>query len=438
MRSLFLFLLKTRVSPRLVVFLFVYAVLVASMEFISYRRANPYIGTVAEVFVASFAFASIAFGGLIIVKSDADFLLALPVSRVRLSLYFFVVQALGGIVVLSAILGAYTFLVGGPALLSLPLYVLTFNSWSVLATRLSTVKRWVIATVVSAWFLTSLVGFPFSPSSAVTGSPYGLVALTLVSAASLALAVRQLYMTEELVAMVPSLSFSGKYVTRLKFLGRGRLTVLSYYSQIASWTVRVPYFFLLFLSSAAAFLLYYSTRDLFPLIRDYLAFVVSVAILSGVSISGVNLLLGERLWVAFASTTRVKYLRAAMLSGLAFYFQLSLPFAVVDFLLGGLTYSAGLNLLLLGPPVYVVRNYAETYLSPQQVKDTFYRPERTLGSYLVPLIMGSLVFTISVLSIFFRIVTILSALVMTIIAVILLTRKSLEALADRMVTGGFS
>ena len=438
MRSLFLFLLKTRVSPRLVVFLFVYGVLIALMESISYRRASPYIGTVAEVFVASFAFASIAFGGLIIVKSDADFLLALPVSRVRLSLYFFVVQALGGIVILSVILGAYAFLVGGLALLSLPLYVLTFNSWSVLATRLPTVKRWVIASVTSAWFLTSLVGFPFSPGSAVTGSPYGLIVLAFVSVTSFALTVRQLYRTEELVAMAPSLTFSGRYVTRLKFLGKGMLTVLSYYSQIASWTVRVPYFSLLFLSSAAAFLLYYSTRDLFPLIRDYLAFVVSVAILSGVSISGVNLLLGERLWVAFASMTRVKYLRTALLSGLTFYFQLSLPFAVVDFILGGFTSRAGLDLLLLGPPVYIVRNYAETYLSPQQVKDSFYRPERTIGSYVVPLAFGSLVFVVSVLSILFVTPVILSSLVLTLIAVFLLRGKSLEALADKMTTEGFS
>ena len=438
MRSLFLFLLKTRVSPRLVVFLFVYALLVASMELLSYRGADPYIGTAAEVFVSSFAFASVAFGGLIIVKSDADFLLALPVSRVRLSLYFFLVQALGGIVVLAAILGVYTYLAGGLALVSLPLYVLTFNSWSVLATRLSTVKRWATASLLSAWFLTSLVGLPYSPGTAVTGSHYGLGVLAFVSATSLALAVRQLYRTEELVAMVPSLTFSGKYLTRIKFLGKGMLTVLSYYSQIASWTVRVPYLSLLFLSSGAAFLLYYSTRNTFPLIRDYLAFVVSVAILAGVSISGVNLLLGERLWVAFASTTRVKYLRTALLSGLTFYLQLALPFAVVDFILGGLTTRAGLDLLLLGPPVYIVRNYAETYLSPQQVKDSFYRPERTIGSYVVPLVFGSLVFVVSVLSILSVTPVVLSSLVLTLMAVLLLTGRSLEALADKMATEGFS
>ena len=438
MRTLFLFILKTRVSLRLIVFLLVYAVFSAFLEFLSFKKATPYVETAAEVFVSSFAFASIAFGGLIILKSDADILLTLPVNRVKLSIYLFLVQTLGGIVILAAILGVYAYLMGVPALASLPLYILTFNSWSVLATRLPIVRRWVVAFLTSAWFLASLEGFPFSPGSAIAGSFYGFVVLALVGITSLVMALIQLYRAEELIAMVPSLSFSGKYLTRLRFAGKGRLTILSYYSQIASWTVRMPYFSMLFLSSVAAFLLYYFTCDIFPLIRDYLAFVVSVAILGGVSISGVNLLLGERLWVAFASMTRTKYLRAAIVSGLAFYFQLATPFAVVDFLLGGFTTSAGLDLLLLGPPIYLIRNFAEIYTSPQQVKDSFYRPERTVGSYVIPLVMGSFVFIFSVLSVLFQPIVYLTSVILSIVVAVLLTRRNLEALADKMVTEGFS
>ncbi|HEX4920168.1 MAG TPA: hypothetical protein VFV92_05450, partial [Candidatus Bathyarchaeia archaeon] len=192
-----------------------------------------YYAVAASIF---FMTMSLLFGGLFILKSDRDYLLTLPLSRRDMSISLFIAQFVGSGI---TILFLYGFYVAGAGTLSNTLILVTnlallaciVTSLGVVSNLLETWKRVLIAIALSLWSLTSLLGFPFTPVSAFTGSLlYGSISMFILALIVVPVALRELAYIELGSLRTLLRTTSSEYKRTMSFAGKGPIrTIYSYH-----------------------------------------------------------------------------------------------------------------------------------------------------------------------------------------------------------------
>ena len=393
--SLLKFVIRTRFSRPFLIFI---AIMVAYSVAIS--RALPpagmtlIFGTYSTVIIALFLAMALATGGVMVLKSDRDYLFTLPLSTRDLSISIFTSQfiAFGVTVLLMFVYLAQGFT--SPLLLvDLAALALTFTSLGVIAPSLQTRARILLSVVLALWTLLALVNVPFTPGSAFNGDLYGgtatllILAAVTVTAAFRGLSRIELDMMKSMVRSTSSEikspnSYAGRSpigamysmnLSTMSLAGRMNMAGTSRYV-----SKRVKTQWVLAATSAAAgayFLLVLFLRDaitgrnagsvpaeiLVAIILSFLSFFLSQSAITN-----------ERMWLSLTSLPASTYFRHLIASRVLSLLLILAPFAVADAVLLGLGYSGALGALVIVvaviPGSYVLEVCWAAYIAPIQVK----------------------------------------------------------------------
>jgi hypothetical protein len=389
------FILRTRFSRPFLILLGIivlYAVIATSLTTPSdVATVLSYEGTAV---VAFFFAMSLATGGVMVMKSDRDYLFTLPLSPRDLSISIFFSQfiAYGASILFILIYLAPGF--SSPLLaVDVIALALTVTSLGIIATSLQTRMRLFLSVALACWTLLALENVPFTPASAFNGNLYaGTATLLLLTTATTTAAVRglsrvELDMMRNLIrtssadVKAPT-SFAGKSpigaiysmnIANLSIAGRMNMAGTSRYVSrrvrtqwvlAASSVAAVAYFvFALYAGDVQAA----SGTDTFPgavivaVILSFLGFFFSQSAITN-----------ERIWLSLTSLPPVTYFRHLIGSKLLSLMIILTPFAVADAVLAALGYPmelAGLVIVLtVIPASFVLQICFSAYMAPIQVK----------------------------------------------------------------------
>jgi hypothetical protein len=183
--SLLKFVLRTRFSRPFLIFIVVmvgYSIVISQVT--PAAAMNMIFGYYATGIVAFFFAMALAAGGVMVLKSDRDYLFTLPLSTRDLSISIFFSQFIAfGVTVL--LMFAYLSQGFGSPLLFVDMAALALilTSLGVIAPSMRTGLRLTLAVGLALWTLLAFVNFPLSPGSAFNGNVYGGTATLLVLAA---------------------------------------------------------------------------------------------------------------------------------------------------------------------------------------------------------------------------------------------------------------
>lgn len=389
------FILRTRFSRPFLIILGVivlYAVLVTSLT------TPAEVGTIltyeGTAVVAFFFAMSLATGGVMVMKSDRDYLFTLPLGTRDLSISIFFSQfiAYGASMLFILIYLAPGF--SSPLLaVDVVALALTVTSLGIIATSLRTRVRLFLSVALGAWTLLALENVPFTPASAFNGNLYlGTATLLLLTAATTTAAVRglsrieldmmrNLIRTSSTEVKTPT-SFAGKSpisaiysmnITNMAIAGRMNMAGTSRY---VSRRVKTRWVLVASSIAAAAYFAYAlyaggtattSGTDTFPgailaaVILSLLAFFFSQSAITN-----------ERIWLSLTSLPPATYFRHLVGSKLASMMIILAPFAIADAVLAVFGYAmalAGLFIVLtVIPASFVLQICFSAYIAPIQVK----------------------------------------------------------------------
>jgi hypothetical protein len=197
------FVLLTRFSKPLLAFMALmlayylilghFAAAAGSSPFIS---MIPYYGTGFTAFV--FAVMTLG-GGVVVMKSDRDYLFTLPLDKGDLALSLYIAQFVASGIMVFLMFGLFSsvLVVGVANSFLIPLdmvaLALCVTSLSVISNVLRTPWRLLVGVLLTLWALSALLGFPFSPASIFTGDViYGSVAMLALTSVATVAALREL------------------------------------------------------------------------------------------------------------------------------------------------------------------------------------------------------------------------------------------------------
>jgi hypothetical protein len=390
------FVLRTRFSRPFLIF-----VAVMVVYSIAVSRAVPpagvtlILGYYAVGIIALFLAMALATGGVMLMKSDRDYLFTLPLSTRDLSISIFFSQfvAFGVTVMLM-----FAYLGQGFSsplfLIDLVALALTFTSLGVIAPSLKTRVRMLLSVSLALWTLLSFENVPFTPGSAFNGNPYGGTAtLVILAAVTMAAAFRglsriELDMMKSLVRTTSSdikspNTYAGKSpigamysmnLSTMSLAGRMNMAGASRYvsKRVKTWWVLVVtsataagYFVVGFLgigsTTVAGSANSLPTEILVAIILSFLAFFLSQSAITN-----------ERMWLSLTSLPAATYFRHLVASRVLSLMLIMAPFAVVDavFLTLGHTGALGALAIVIAviPGSYVLEVCWAAYVAPIQVK----------------------------------------------------------------------
>src|SRR5712692_5270287 len=233
------FVIITRFSKPLLIltsFFLMYDVLIRAF---TVGNADEFSGGFSYYAVGAsifFVTMSLLLGGIFVLKSDRDYLLTLPLSRVELSLSLFLAQFIGSGISILFLFGFYLagagtaeialVLVGNLAVLAALVTAL-----GVVSNMLALWKRLVISLLIGLWCYSTFLGVPFTPVSAFTGELlYGSVTLIGLAVVVVPVALRELAFLE--VGSMRSMlrATSSEYKKSMSFAGKSPVrAVYSYH-----------------------------------------------------------------------------------------------------------------------------------------------------------------------------------------------------------------
>ena len=394
--SLLKFVIRTRFSKW--VLLLISAVVVYSLGISEITPAGTetmILGYYGTAIIAFFLAVTLATGGVMVFKSDRDYLFTLPLTARDLSFSIFVSQFIVyGITIL------FTFGYIAQAVVS-PLVVidfvalsLTFTSLGIIAPSLSTRVRLTFSVGLALWTLLALAKFPFSPASAFNGNVYGGTATILaLTAVTTVLAFRGLSRIE--LDMMRSLvrststdikspqSYAGKSplgaiysmnLSTMSFAGRMNMAGTSRY---VSRRIKTRWVVLATSAAAVAYtasVILQGPPEPFTLGSNTLPVAIIAAILltfMAVFFSQ-SVIVNERIWLSLTSLPPATYFRHLVASKLVSFFLILAPFAVADGALVALGYTEALGALAVVifviPGFYVIELIWSAFVAPIQVK----------------------------------------------------------------------
>jgi hypothetical protein len=406
------FVLVTRFSKPLLAFLplfVIYIIVISSaIPSSSFSIGQEYTGVGFTIFMLLIPILN---GGLIVVKSDRDYLFTLPVSRRDLALSLFVAQFLS-FGILGFFLLGYDLPLHGTSI-SIAETVVDFISLGLLATclgplsyALSTVKRVMIVLGVGALSLSALVGFPFTPSALFTGHALeAAISAVVLVAILLPLAFRSLETVE--LDMMRALIARSSAEIRGKgrsFIGMGPIRAI--YSQnfsivelsgrmnmagaggaYRSARLKMSRAILITIALAAV---YFFVIDRFspgisvgaqtPTAFNFNPVILVAAVYLSISVvfMSMSVLGNERLWLGFTSMEPANYLRNLVVSKAFSLLVFISPFIAADIALallgiGGALSSAIATAAIL-PSSLILVVYITGLASPLQIKEDMMMP----------------------------------------------------------------
>jgi hypothetical protein len=421
LRKLLQFVLRTRFSRP---FLILFAILVTYSLIISATLPPSGVSTILEYYasgiIAIFMAMALTTGGVMVMKSDRDYLFTLPLTTRDLSLSIFFAQfiAYG-----TTVLFIFVYLAGA---FSSPLLVvdmvalaLTFTSLGIIGPLIRTRVRIIISVALALWTLLAFVNFPFTPASAFTGNIYGGTATLLVlTAITVTLAFRslgriELDMMKSLVRTTASdvkspNSYVGKsplgaiYSMNLSNMSLAGRMNMGGTSRYVSRRVKTRWVALASTAAAIAFLVFalsLGPSNMTNAVPN--GDVANVLLAFGLSFIGFffsqSAISNERLWLSLTSLPVATYFKHLIFSKTISFLVILAPFAVAEALLqvAGDPEALGalLMILLVIPGTFVLEICWAAYIAPIQVKgdDMMMPAQFSLRQLVVALPMGGVV-----------------------------------------------
>jgi len=378
------------------------------------------LGYYASGIIAMFLAMALATGGVMVMKSDRDYLFTLPLSSRDLSLSIFFAQfiAFGTTVLFMFVYLAEAFT--SPLLVvDMVALALTFTSLGVIAPLIRTRIRIVLSVALALWTLLSFANFPFTPGSAFNGNLYGgtatLLALTAVTVtfAFRSLGRIELDMMKSLVRTTsqeiksPN-SYVGKSplgaiysmnLTNISLAGRMNMAGTSRY---VSRRVKTRWVALASTAAAVAFFAFALLQGPANMTNGMPhGDVANVILAVGLSFIGFffsqSAITNERLWLSLTSLPPATYFKHLISSKVVSLLVILAPFAVIDAMLQVLgdpeALGALMMILLVIPGAFVLEICWAAYIAPIQVKgdDMMMPAQFNLRQMAVALPMGGVV-----------------------------------------------
>ena len=464
--SLLKFVFRTRFSrPFLILIglLIAYSVVITSVT--PPGTISVVLGYYATAIIAFFLAMALATGGVMVMKSDRDYLFTLPLTPRDLAISIFFAQfvAFGTTVLLMFAYMAQA-LYSPVLILDLVALALVFTSLGVIAPSIQTRTRIVISVALALWTLSAFLNFPFSPGSAFNGNLYGgTVANLVLAAVTVTIAFRGLSRIEldMMKSMVRSTasdikspnSYAGKSplgaiysmnITNMALAGRMNMAGTSRYVSrrvktqwvLAASTIAAAAYF--------AFALYAGNvgtvngTDTFPgaviaaIVLSFLAFFFSQSAITN-----------ERVWLSLTSLPPTTYFRHLIASKLLAMMVILAPFAVADVVLAALNYAmalAGLVIILtVIPASFVLQICFAAYVAPIQVKgdDMMMPAQFNLKQMATGLLIVPVIFLAAIASLF-PIVAVIGGLFLCVLASLLVYSSGFwSRVVTRLTESGF-
>jgi len=378
------------------------------------------LGYYASGIIAMFLAMALATGGVMVMKSDRDYLFTLPLSPRELSISIFFAQfiAFGTTVLFMFVYLAEAFT--SPLLvIDMVALALTFTSLGVIGPLIRTRIRIVLSLALALWTLLSFANFPFTPGSAFNGNLYGgtatLLALTVltVTFAFRSLGRIELDMMKSLVRTTSSdikspNSYVGKSplgaiysmnLTNISLAGRMNMAGTSRY---VSRRVKTRWVALASAAAAVAFFAFALSVGPANMTNDLPhGDVANVILAVGLSFIGFffsqSAITNERLWLSLTSLPPATYFKHLIASKTVSLLVILAPFAIADAALQVLgdpeALGALMMILLVIPGAFVLEICWAAYIAPIQVKgdDMMMPAQFNLRQMAVALPMGGVV-----------------------------------------------
>jgi len=445
--KLLAFIFRTRFSrPFLILIgvMLVYSVAITSVTPPS--TMSVVLGYYATAIIAFFLAMALATGGVMVMKSDRDYLFTLPLSPRDLAISIFFAQfiAFGTTVLLMFAYMAQA--VYTPVLVvDLAALALIFTSLGVIAPTMRTRLKIVLSAALALWTLTAFLNFPFGPGAAFNGNLLGgtvtdlALAAVTVTVAFRGLSHIELDMMKSMVRSTASdikspNSYAGKSplgaiytmnITNMALAGRMNMAGTSRY---VSRRVKTQWVLAASTVAAAAYsvLALYADQsqvvngtDTFPgaviaaVVLSFLAFFFSQSAITN-----------ERIWLSLTSLPPATYFRHLVGSKLLSLMIILAPFVVADAVLAALNYAmalAGLIIVLtVIPASFVLQICFAAYIAPIQVKgDDMMMPAQFNLRQMATSLLIVPVILLASLSAIFPMVAVVGGLVLCVLAALL-------------------
>ncbi|MDG6956568.1 MAG: hypothetical protein JRN30_04475 [Nitrososphaerota archaeon] len=394
--SLLKFVVRTRFSRPFLIFMaimFVYYIGIS--QAIPHQSEGEILGYYGTAIIAFFLAMSLATGGVMILKSDRDYLFTLPLSTRDLSVSIFFSQFMAfGITILLMFGYLYQSFDSPLLLVDLIALAMTFTSLGIVAPTITTRVRLMLSAALALWTLLAFVNFPFSPGSAFYGNLYdgtatlvGLAAVT-TGAAFRGLSRIELDMMKNLVRSTSTeikspMSYAGKSpigaiysmnLSSISLAGRMNMAGTSRYVSrrvktrwvVTTASILAAAYFVLVVRQGppqpfAAGSNSLPTSVLVPIILSFFAFFLSQSVITN-----------ERVWLSLTSLPPATYFRHLVASRVASLLVMLAPFAAADATLFALGYGEALGALVVTvaviPSAFVLEILWAAYVAPIQVK----------------------------------------------------------------------
>jgi hypothetical protein len=406
------FVLVTRFSRPLLAFLPFFVIYVIAISRIipsGYSLGQEYTGAAFTVFMLVIPVLN---GGLIVMKSDRDYLFTLPVSRRDLALGLFVAQFLSFGILGFFLLGYDLPLHGG--YVSVAETIVDFISLGLLATCLgplsyaqSTTKRILIVLGLGALSLSALVGFPFTPAALFTGHPLeATISAVVLVAILLPLAFRSLETVEldMMRALIARSSIEAKGKGR-SFIGMspiraifsqnfsiielsGRMNMAGAGGAYRSARLKISHAILITIALAIIYFLVIfrfnpdlpvdAQQNLTGFNLNPIILVSTVYLSISVVFMSMSVLGNERLWLGFTSMDPNTYLRNLLVSKALSLLVFISPFIGADIVLAllrvGGALSSAIAIAAILPSSLILVVYVTGLASPLQIREDMMMP----------------------------------------------------------------
>jgi hypothetical protein len=424
------FIIRTRFSrPFLILIgvLVVYEVAISSL--VPPQSEDLILSYYGTTIIAVFLAMALATGGVMVLKSDRDYLFTLPLSTRDLSISIFFSQFIAfGITILFMFVYLSQSLASVYLVTDMIALALTFTSLGIIATSMTTRVRVVLAAGVAVWTLAGIAKFPISPGAAFNGNVIsGTATLIVLGAATTVAAFRglsrvELDMMRNLVRSTSSdiksqVSYSGKsplgaiYSMNLSSLSLAGRMNMAGSSRYVSKRVKTRWVVLATSMAAAAYVglvLYLGPAVQFGAGSNSLPAAVAVAI--GLALLSFFLsqsaITNERIWLSLTSLPPSTYFRHLIASRVVSLLMILVPFTVADLVLLGLGYGEALGALAVVvaviPGTYVLEILWAAYIAPIQVKgdDQFMAAQFNLRQLSTALPLVAVFLLVSIATIF--------------------------------------
>ncbi|HUK80672.1 MAG TPA: hypothetical protein VLU91_08435 [Nitrososphaerales archaeon] len=389
------FVLRTRFSrPFLVFFAIMIGYSIIISQTIPQSGIDIILGYYAAGLIAFFLAMALATGGVMVMKSDRDYLFTLPLSTRDLSIAIFFAQfvAFGVTVLLMFAYLAQAF--SSPLLLvDLAALALTFTSLGAIAPSIQTRPRILLSAALALWTLLSFINVPFTPGSAFNGNLYGGTATLLALAAvTVTLAFRSLSRIE--LDMMKSMvrSTSADIKSPSSFAGRSPIGAI-YSMNLSNMSLagrmnmagtaryvsrRVKTKWVAFVTSAAGAAYFIGALSLGAATTSTDAGSLPAEILVSVILSFLAFFLSqsaitnERIWLSLTSLPPASYFKHLIGARVLSLMVILAPFAIADAVLLALGHSGALGaivvVLAVIPGSFVLEICWAAYIAPIQIK----------------------------------------------------------------------